>query len=165
MEVTLVPYDHETDAAADLIIQFWQAHNHFTPSYDDALADLAAWTGTGHQLYFICLDHQRIGFVHLGSRGCAIDWLEDLFVLPEFQGKGIGSRAIQLAEDIVRQYSDSLYLEVAARNAKALRLYQRIGYDCLNTITVRKDFAPEKYETIGTEHIMDMDFAVKRYKE
>ena len=38
----------------------------------------------------------------------------------EFQRKGIGSRAIQLAEDIVKEYSESLYIEVAARNRKAI---------------------------------------------
>ena len=62
-------------------------------------------------------------------------------------------------------YSESLYMEVAARNMKAIRLYQRIGYNCLNTITIRKDFHPEKCETISNERIMGMDFDVKRYKE
>lgn len=62
-----------------------------------------------------------------------------------------------MVEDIVKEYSESLYIEVAARNMKAIRLYQRIGYNCLNTITIRKDFHPEKCETIGNERIMDMD--------
>ena len=86
-------------------------------------------------------------------------------MLPEFQRKGIGSRAIQLAEDIVKEYSESLYIEVAARNMKAIRLYQRIGYNCLNTITIRKDFQPERHEIIGNERLFEMDFDVKRNKE
>ena len=165
MEVKLIPYGEEIDIMTNLIIMFWQEHNHFTPSHEDAYADLVEWTKTGHCLYFISYNSEYIGFVHLGSRGCEIDWLEDLFVVPEFQGKGIGSRAIQLAEDIVKEYSDSLYIEVAARNMKAIRLYQRIGYNCLNTITIRKDFHPETFEIINKEKIMDADFVVKRYKE
>ena len=165
MDVQLIAYHNETEIATNLIIKFWQEHNHFTPSYEDAHSDLTEWTKAGHCLYFISLNSEYIGFVHLGSRGCEADWLEDIFVLPEFQGKGIGSRAIQLAEDIVRGYSESLYIEVAARNRKALRLYQRIGYNCLNTITIRKDFHPEKYDTVSSEKIMEMDFEVKRYKE
>ena len=39
-----------------------------------------------------------IGFVHLGSRGAEVDWIEDLFVLPEYQGNGYGSHAIALVE-------------------------------------------------------------------
>ena len=44
----------------------------------------------------------------------------------------------------------------------AIRLYQRIGYDCLNTITVRKDFHPEKREVICTEKLLNMDFNIKK---
>lgn len=165
MNVQLIAYHNEIEIATDLIIKFWQEHNHVKPSNEDAQADLREWTKAGHYLYFITLNEKPIGFVHLGSRGCAADWLEDIFVLPEFQGKGIGSRAIQLAEDIVKEYSESLYIEVAARNMKAIRLYQRIGYNCFNTMTIRKDFQPEKYETIGRERIMEMNFDVKRYKE
>lgn len=165
MEVRLIPYRNEIKTATNLIIKFWQEHNHFTPSYEDAYSDLMEWTKTGHNLYFISFNGEYIGFIHLGSRGCETDWLEDIFVLPEFQGKGIGSRAIQLAEDIVKEYSESLYIEVAARNMKAIRLYQRVGYSCLNTITIRKDFHPEKYETISTEKIKEMDFDVKRHIE
>lgn len=165
MEIRLIPYQNEIETATKLIIKFWQEHNHFTPSYEDAYADLMEWTRAGHYLYFITLNCQCIGFVHLGSRGCEADWLEDIFVLPEYQGKGIGSRAIQLVENIVKKHSGSLYIEVAARNRKAIRLYQRIGYRCLNTITIRKDFQPDKCEIIGTETILGMDFDVKRSKE
>lgn len=164
MNVALIPYHDETDAAAALILQFWQAHNHASPSYEEVCEDLAEWTRPGHCLYFICDNGRRVGFVHLGSRGAEMDWLEDIFVLPEFQGKGIGTRAIQLAEDIVKEYSESLFIEAAARNRDAIRLYQKLGYTCLNTVTVRKDFQPENYETIDTEALFDMDFHIKRYK-
>ncbi len=164
MDIQLIPYQGETETAVDLIIYFWQAHNQITPSYDDALADLDDWTRPGHRFYFIHSENQLLGFVHLGSRGCETDWLEDIFVLPPYQGKGIGRQAIQLAEQIVKQYSECMYIEVAARNRKALRLYRRIGYDCLNTLTIRKDFRPEKYETVSKESVQDMDFDIKIYK-
>ena len=163
MDVQLRAYNNEMETATRLIIQFWQAHNHFTPSFEDAQSDLNDWTKAGHKLYFIVLNNEYVGFLHLGSRGCEADWLEDVFVLPEHQGKGVGSRAIQLAEEIVKAYSESLYIEVAARNRKAIRLYQKIGYSCLNTVTIRKDFRPEAYETIGKESIMGIDFDVKQY--
>ena len=165
MDIKLVLYRDEFEAATNLIMKFWQEHNHIIPSREEAQDDLREWTKAGHFLYFIDLNGAHVGFVHLGSRGCDADWLEDIFVLPEFQGKGISSRAIQPAEDIVKEYSESLYIEVAARNMRSIRLYQRIGYNCLNTITIRKDFRPEKCETIGKERIMDTDFDVKQYKE
>ena len=69
-----------------------------------------------------------IGFVHLGNRGAKIDWLEDLFILPEYQGGGLGTQAIFQVEAIVRKYSESLYIEAAARNEGAIRLYQKLGF-------------------------------------
>ena len=162
MNIRLVPYKDEKDIAGNLIITFWQAHNGITPSFDDALDDLKNWTKEGHKLFFITLDEKKIGFIHLGSRGCEIDWLEDIFVLPTYQNKGIGSEAIRLAEDIVKTYSECLYIEAAARNIKAIRLYRKIGYDCLNTITIRKDFKKDKYQKVSAEKIFDMDFEVRK---
>ncbi len=161
MDIELILYSNESTTAIDLIVKFWQSHNQYTPSYEEALADLTEWTKPGHRLYMILHQEEYVGFVHLGSRGCEIDWLEDIFVLPEFQGQGIGTSAIMQIENIVKEYSESLYIEVAARNTGAIRLYQKIGYNCLNTITIRKDFHPDKHQTISTETIMNMNFEIK----
>ena len=68
------------------------------------------------------------------------------------------------AEEIVRQYSESLYIEAAARNEQAIRLYRRLGYDCLNTISVRKDFQLEHFTTVRTEHLYDTSFDIRKVK-
>ena len=164
MNIELVKYDQEMETAADLIRKFWKEHNNVYPSYEEACSDLLEWTKKDHCFYFIRYYDNYVGFVHLGSRGDKLDWLEDIFVLPEFQNKGIGSKVIQLIEEIVKEYSDSLYIEVASKNKDAIRLYYRNGYNCLNTITIRKDFDLSKCEIIGNEKIMDMDFEVKKYK-
>ena len=70
---------------------------------------------------------------------------------------------LKLTEDIVKEYSDSIYLEVAARNMEAMKLYCRNGYDCLNTITIRKDFKPDDFEVISRETILGHDLEVKKY--
>ncbi len=163
--IKLVKYNNEKEVLSDLIKRFWIAHNDYTPTDEEALEDCLAWTGENHDTYYIQKEDVIIGFVHLASRGCAIDWLEDLFILPEFQGKGYGSEALELVENKVKEYSDSLYMEVAARNSNALKLYRRSGYDVLNTITIRKDFEPQKYKTIGQETILGHSFAVKDYAE
>jgi hypothetical protein len=67
-----------------------------------------------------------------------------------------------LTHKLRKQYSESLYIEVASRNVNAIRLYHKIGYDRLNTLTIRKDFKVEKQETVGKEKIFEMDFKVKR---
>lgn len=163
--IKLKIYNNEQEELSKLIKKFWIAHNDYTPTDDETINDVIAWTDKNHALYFVYNNDQIIGFVHLASRGARIDWLEDLFILPEYQGNGYATLTLNLVEDIVKKYSDSLYLEVAARNANALRLYSRNGYDCLNTITIRKDFQPEEYKTIGNEKILGHDFVVKDYIE
>ena len=106
-----------------------------------------------------------MGLLHLGSRGGEIDWLEDLFVLPEYQGRGIGGQAVRLAEAMVRQYSQSMYVEAAARNEAAIRLYRRLGYDCLNTVTLRKDFPGYDYDVMRTERVYGERFEIRKDKE
>ena len=161
--IELVKYSKEKDLLCKLIRRFWIAHNGYTQTGDETLDNCLAWTADGHEVYLIHKDGMAIGFVHLASRGCEIDWLEDLFILPEYQGKGFGTEAIRLTEEIVKAYSDSLYMEVAARNGRALKLYHRIGYNTLNTVTIRKDFQPDKYQTTGRETILGHVFEVKDY--
>lgn len=162
----LAEYDAGREGEAVKLIQgFWLAHNHYRQTQEEAKADLRAWTGEGHRLYFVVLGDAAVGLLHLGSRGGEIDWLEDLFVLPEYQGCGIGSQAVRLAEAIVRQYSASLYIEAAARNERAIRLYRRLGYDCLNTVTIRKDFPGYEYDVIREEQVYGEWFEIRRGKD
>ena len=166
MGISLLPYSTELETEAVSLIQaFWLAHNDYVMPCDEAKKDLEAWTAEGHRLYLVKKDESVIGFAHMGSRGCEIDWLEDLFILPDEQGHGYGSKTISLLEQIVREYSESLYIEVAARNRAAAKLYRKLGYDVLNTITVRKDFEPEKFETVSQETVSGLDYVIRRYKK
>lgn len=161
-DVYLSDYHNENEMLLDLIQRFWIVHNDETPSPEEVLEDFHTCTGAGHQLFFIKKNSSYIGFLHLGSRGAEINWIEELFILPEYQGHGYGSKALKLAENLVREYSDSIYLEVAAFNFRATELYRRNGYDCLNTITLRKDFQPQKYKTLRTETLFDHSFEIKQ---
>lgn len=163
-KIELKPYcpENDRDAALKLIKGFWLSHNNYEQTDEEAAEDLSVWSGEKHKMYLIANNGKYVGFVHLGSRGNKTDWLEDLFVLPEHRGQGIGSHAIRLAEKIVGQYSDSLYIEAAARNERAIRLYRRLGYDCLNTITVRKDISYSDYKVVRTEKIYDQEFEIRK---
>lgn len=163
-DLSLVVYSTEEEIALSLIKGFWRLHNDFEVSDEEAREDLTLYTSKEHVLYLVKYMDKYIGFAHLASRGVSIDWLEDIYIVPEHQGKGFGSSVIYLLEDIVKKYSDSLYMEVAARNERALRLYHRLGYTCLNTVTIRKDFEPKKYECIKVEEIYDMELEIRKKK-
>ena len=164
--VQLVAYSSEYRGDALSLIQgFWLAHNQYQQTAAEAEEDLDAWTQEGHRFYFIQTEDDLVGFLHLGSRGGACDWLEDVFVKPEHQNQGIGKQAIRLAEEIVRTYSVSMYIEAAARNQQAIRLYHRLGYECLNTISVRKDFPGFAYDIKRQETLYGLPFEIRSPKE
>lgn len=162
--ITLKQYTNEENRILPLIQSFWKAHSHYDQSEEEAREDLCNWTKPGHVMFFIQSDETDVGFAHLGSRGGKIDWLEDLFIVPEQQGKGFGSEAIRLLEEIVKKYSVSLYIEAAARNEAAIQLYRKLGYDCLNTITIRKDFPGYEYDVVRKEKIHGMEFEIRKDK-
>ncbi|HEM3597474.1 TPA: GNAT family N-acetyltransferase [Streptococcus suis] len=151
--------------SCELIKGFWKEHNNIEQSDEDAGLDYEDWTNEGHKLFLIKKQSNFIGFAHMGNRGAEVDWLEDLFILKEYQRKGIGSFVIRKLEEIVKSYSKSLYIEVAARNLKALKLYYELGYDCLNTITIRKDFNGEDFSIIQKENIGGFIFEIKKYNK
>lgn len=115
--------------------------------------------------YIVKFQNHYIGFARLGNRGAKIDWLEDLFIDEQFQNRGLGTQVINILENKVKQYSESLYLEVASRNLKAMKLYRELGFDCLNSITIRKDFQKENFEVIERQKISDFQFDIKKYNK
>lgn len=140
MEVTLTPYQNEKETAVELITQFWQAQGLFPPSREVAEHDAKQYTKEGHFLYFIRLDNAIAGFVHLAGGERGADWLAEIFVLPEFQGKGIDARAAALAEDILKAQFESLYSDGDKEASKPIRQYQKIGYSCRSAAAARKSY-------------------------
>ncbi|WP_334359766.1 MULTISPECIES: GNAT family N-acetyltransferase [unclassified Bradyrhizobium] len=52
------------------------------------------------------------------------DWIEQLYVLPEAQGRGIGTELL----DVAKRASERLQLWTFQRNARARRLYEARGF-------------------------------------
>lgn len=64
-----------------------------------------------------------------GSSEKADDFITDLWVLPEFQGRGIGTALLEAIETGIRQRGyPTARLDTHARNAGAIRLCKRLGY-------------------------------------
>ncbi len=67
--------------------------------------------------------------IELESRVPGSWYINAIATVPAVRGQGIGSRLMQLAEDLaIRSRSNSLSLIVARDNDAAARLYKRLGY-------------------------------------
>lgn len=64
--------------------------------------------------------------LEFGGRDAFVD---ELFVLPAARGRGLGTQALVLAEEVCREAGvRALHLEVEFENPEAKRLYARSGY-------------------------------------
>lgn len=112
-----------------------------TPSY---LVERASWT----HFYVICDENRIVGCGAIGPYWGKEDEssLFTIFVLPEYQGRGIGRRIIQTLE------CDEFFLrakrvEIPA-SITACEFYRKMGYDYKNGITTVDEeglFRLEKY--------------------
>lgn len=95
--------------------------------------------------YILEFDGKDAGYALLAktfsqeSGGYAI-WLEELYVLPEFRGKGIGSDFIKFLSSEFEENISRIRLEVEEDNFGAIELYKRLGFAPLEYKQMVKDF-------------------------
>ncbi len=86
--------------------------------------------------YFICIDSQKAGAIRIvdkketGKR----KRISPLFILPEFQEKGIAQKAIWLCEEIYGK--EGWELETILQESKNCHLYEKMGYKKTDKIKV-----------------------------
>lgn len=89
-----------------------------------------------------CAGYAIVSLTYSNEAGGIVVWLEELYISPAFQGKGLGGEFFDYIE---RQYAGRaarIRLEAARGNAGAIRLYQRRGYREFDYYQMVKDLAP-----------------------
>ncbi len=68
--------------------------------------------------------------------GKACIWVEDLYMKPEYRGKGIGSKFFEYLE---KNYTDCIFrLEVEEENERAIHVYEKNGFAVLPYMEMKK---------------------------
>jgi len=118
--------------------------------------DFAAYiAGDGTPVYVACDSKRRIaGFAmvrHLGEEAELITIAVDR----KWRGKGVGMALMRaLVEDLLMTPAKKLFLEVAADNEPALRLYTGLGF---TRVSERKGYYPRPDGTPATAIVMARD--------
>ena len=114
---------------SDIPVIFEQARN-LIDAYEDIDSidydKVLAWVKRkirNHICEYQCVivDGERCGYYRL----CADGELDDLYVLPKFQNRGIGSHILNKCIHISEK---PVYLYVFIRNTRAIALYERFGF-------------------------------------
>lgn len=78
----------------------------------------------------VLMDDALAGYVHFHPDGERME-LDDLYILPEYQGMGIGTAVV---EKCCAETEKPVYLYVFRRNEGAVRLYQRLGFEIVQEV-------------------------------
>ena len=81
---------------------------------------------TKHITSYTCIFNrdEKVGYYRLSQVSGGTE-LDDLYILPEYRNRGIGS---EILEKIVQETEKPLFLYVFTGNTSAIRLYQRFGF-------------------------------------
>lgn len=85
--------------------------------------------------------------------------LQAIYVLPEYQGKGIGKKLWEEAKKRFDPAKDT-YVAVATYNANAIEFYKKLGFE-----DTGKRWTDEKFKMKSGASIPEMDMIIKAEKE
>ncbi len=133
--------------------EYWQTD-------EQSIETLHNWIEEGI-IYNIFLDDEMVGFFFVRFGGQNVAWLEDLFILEQYRGEGIGKFAMKkLDELMIEKKVIAMFVDVVPRNTSALKLYKNCGFDHLNLIQLRKNY-DKKLDKNDDIEILGMNF--KKY--
>lgn len=115
---------------------------------------IAEETEDGERITFVArLDGKVVGY----TQPCVEDGqrrLGAMYVSPEVQGHGIGAKLI--AKALERQGSNDVYAHVVSYNDKAIRFYERFGFE-----RTGKEFPEEFDEELGIKLLPEIEMVHK----
>lgn len=88
---------------------------------------------SGSRFFWIEQDGRNVGFVaYKPEAERARLWLTKLYVLPEYHGSGLGAYALDSVRQAALEHGlDEIWLYVFRKNERAIRAYQRAGFEIL----------------------------------
>jgi len=117
----------------------------------------------GDMIFLAIEKEEALGFIRVSSREGSF-WIEELFVRPEFRGRGIGRALVERAEEEVRKHDDALYLFVLPQDKDAIAFWKRLGYDVINTIELVKDLEHLERLSFHTVELLGEPFRIFRWR-
>ena len=161
MNIDFVPAEaSDADAIAALRQRIWETT--YRGIYPDAVLDdfdyawhqqrdLKKISDPSFTVYLIRCGEEEIGYFVFQDSGSGV-WLHSLYVLREYQHRGIGKRAFSVLKDYCREKGISRFAcSCSPHNEKAMRFYQRMG-----GVVIKTDTGHENKQEDGVIFEFDM---------
>ncbi|MEM5594560.1 GNAT family N-acetyltransferase [Niallia circulans] len=122
--ISLRPYDYDQDKEIEIeldVLGFGIAEED-ARDYVNTITEQA-----GDKRMIIEVDGKTAGKIRV-SETDGEAWIYGFVVIPELRGKGIGRRALSKVVKMEKEKGLPIFLEVEAKNARALKLYESCGF-------------------------------------
>ena len=127
--------EHEIDLLHEMQVKsfmplYEKYHDEGSPAIEPVEKIQRRFAVTNRKYYFILLDGVRVGAINIGHNDPnekKVSFISPLFVLPEYQNKGIGYIAIQKAFELLPEVK-TWKLETLLQEPANCHLYEKCGF-------------------------------------
>lgn len=133
--------------------EFWQTD-------EESVKTLKEWQSIG-TVFNVYLEDKVVGFFYIRFGGQDVAWLEEVFIIEEFRGKGIGKQTFNKLDELMKErHINAMFVDVIPRNTSAIKFYRDCGFDHLNMIQLRKNYDERLNKT---DEVEVLGFKLKKY--
>ncbi len=100
-------------------------------TYDDSIVLL---NDPVREVYVGVVDGAVVGFIILRMDGAFVGYIQTVAVVPQWRGRGVGTRLIEYAETRIFRESPNVFINASSFNPGAQRLYERLGYEVVGEL-------------------------------
>lgn len=142
----------DIDILSRLLVDFWKSQL-FNPSDSDILEDIRRMIdprGIGRLIMF---DNKIAGFIYVNEKYGYLNNIEYLYIAKDYRSKGLASYAItEITKLVLAKGNERVQIEVSPNNLRALKLYHKLGFTSIDTITLSTDI-PGKTESFTFKNL------------
>lgn len=129
---------------SSMLKDFWSTQ--LTEASDqDVLEDIGRMLSKKGLAYLIIYDSNIAGFIFVYDKYGYVNNIEYLYIKEEYRGKGLASFALRaVMEKVLEKGSPRVQIEVSPYNRKGLKLYHRLGFNHIDTLSLSTSLPGKK---------------------
>ena len=105
----------------------------------DALSDTPYLEGYGFEVDGALVGYSLFAKSYSTEAGGLCIWIEDIYIRPEFRGRGFGTALLEFAARSYKGKAVRIRLEAEPDNEKAIEVYKHSGFETLGYLQLVKE--------------------------
>lgn len=141
---------------SELLMAFWKSQL-CSPSESDVLEDIRRMLDPKGIGRLVCHGEDIAGFIYVNEKYGYLNNIEYLYIDKAFRGKGLATFAIEeIKKMVLAKDNERVQIEVSPNNVRALKLYHRLGFTSIDTVTLSTGIAGKTEDIV----LRDLTFRI-----